>query len=38
MPDGPIRVIGEYELRLMLHSEIECQITVVVKDANASDE
>ena len=38
MPDGPIRVTGEYEVRLMLHSEIECQITVVVKDANASDE
>ena len=36
MPDGPIRVTGDYSFRVMLHSEVDCQITVSVTEAAAS--
>lgn len=32
MPEGPIRVTGEYPIRLMLHAEVECELTVSVVD------
>lgn len=35
MPEGPIRVTGEYTIRLMLHPEVECEISVSVVDAAA---
>ena len=37
MPEGPIRVTGEYPIRLMLHAEVECELTVSVVD-NAAGE
>lgn len=33
MPDGPIRVAGEYSFRVMLHTEVECSINVNVVEA-----
>lgn len=30
MPEGPIRVVGEYELHVSLHADVECTITVAV--------
>ncbi len=30
LPDGPIRVIGEYTIELGLHTDVQCSITVVV--------
>lgn len=30
MPEGPIRVVGEYELHVSLHADVECNITVEV--------
>lgn len=35
MPDGPIRVVGDYQIRVLLHSEIECEIAVHVVEANS---
>lgn len=31
MPEGPIRDIGEYDVELLLHSDIVCTIKVVVE-------
>lgn len=30
MPEGPIRVTGDYELHVSLHADVECMITVKV--------
>lgn len=30
MPEGPIRAIGDYELHVSLHADVECTITVSV--------
>ncbi|MDZ7736390.1 MAG: 50S ribosomal protein L9 [Gammaproteobacteria bacterium] len=30
MPEGPIRIVGEYELHVSLHADMECTITVEV--------
>lgn len=30
MPEGPIRIVGEYELHVSLHADVECTITVEV--------
>lgn len=30
MPEGPIRVVGEYELHVSLHADVECTINVEV--------
>ena len=30
MPEGPIRVVGEYELNVSLHADVECTITIEV--------
>lgn len=31
MPEGPIRVAGEYEIEVHLHSDIDANITVVIE-------
>lgn len=33
LPDGPIRELGEYTVRLQLHSEVECDLSVQVVEA-----
>jgi len=30
LPEGPIRLVGEYELHVSLHADVECTITVEV--------
>ena len=37
MPDGPIRVVGEYTIELHLHSEFDARVTVIVESASGSD-
>lgn len=35
LPEGPIRVLGEYQVRVQLHSEVEREIAVHVVEAAA---
>ena len=37
MPEGPIRVTGEHTVRLLLHAEVECELTINVVDAAAGE-
>ena len=37
MPDGPIRVVGEYTIELHLHTEFDAQVTVTVEGASGAD-
>ncbi len=37
LPDGPIRVVGEYLIELHLHTDIDAQLTVVVASASDRD-
>lgn len=32
LTDGPIRVVGEYSVNLLLHPEVEAQVTVIVTE------
>lgn len=37
MPDGPIRVIGEYEVDLHLHTDVNVPVTVIVEPAGGAE-
>lgn len=37
MPDGPIRVTGEYTIEIHLHTEIDAALTVVVAGPDSED-
>lgn len=36
MPEGPIRVLGEHQVDVHLHSEVDVQITVIVEPAESA--
>ena len=37
LPDGPIRVAGEYTVEIHLHPEIDAELTVVVEGPSSGD-
>ena len=37
LPDGPIRIVGEYTVEIHLHTEIDAELTVVVEGASDRD-
>ena len=37
LPDGPIRVAGEYTVEVHLHAEIDAELTVVVEGPSSGD-
>lgn len=36
MPSGPIRQIGSYPITVRLHTEVDCELTVVVEEEKAA--
>ena len=38
LPDGPIRVAGEYAIEVHLHTDIDAELTVVVAGSSDQDE
>ena len=38
LPDGPLRVIGEHQIELHLHTDVNVPLTVVIEAAEAANE